>query len=412
MHCSDKTTKNNDKDMDKALHQHEFDMNLVEQTATPFYYYDMDILNETLQEIQRQTEGHPFRVHYAVKANGNPHILSEIAKHGLGADLVSGGEVKAAIEAGFDPREMTFSGVGKTDWEIRLGIENSIGCFNVESIPELEVINQLAGEMGMKANIAFRVNPDIDAHTHKYITTGTADNKFGIGIEALEQTIKHALALPHIHLRGLHFHIGSQITTMQPYVMLCDTINDLQDYYDQRGTHFEMINVGGGLGIDYMEPDTHAVPDFEQYFGTFKQHLRLRPGQQLHFELGRAIVGGCGSLISRVVFVKESRNKKFLILDAGMTDLIRPALYEAHHEVQNLTAGDNAATETYEVVGPVCESSDVFAHDCPLPVSRRGDLIAIRSAGAYGESMASHYNMRALPASVFASKKCYKIFHI
>ena len=388
--------------MDKELNHHGFDMNIVEETATPFYYYDLDILHATLAEISRQIDGYPYKVHYAVKANGNPHILKTIAKHGLGADLVSGGEVKAALEAGFDPGAgMTFSGVGKTDWEIKLGIEKGIGCFNVESIPELDVINQLAGEVGKRANIAFRVNPDIDAHTHKYITTGTADNKFGIGIEALDQVITHALDLPHIHLCGLHFHIGSQITTMEPYAMLCERINGLQDEYNERGIHFEMINVGGGLGIDYGEPDKHPLPDFEQYFGTFKRHLNLRPNQQLHFELGRSIVGGCGSLISRVVFVKESRNKKFVILDAGMTDLIRPALYEAHHEIQNLTAEADAAMETYDVVGPVCESSDVFAHDCLLPTTRRGDLIAIRSAGAYGESMASRYNLRALPSSVF-----------
>ena len=391
--------------MDKALLEHGFVNDIVEQTATPFYYYDMDVLQATLAEVNRQTAGHPFKVHYAVKANGNPHILKDIASHGLGADLVSGGEIQAALAAGFAPQEMTFSGVGKTDWEIKLGIENGIGCFNVESIPELEVINQLAGEMGKKANIAFRINPDIDAHTHKYITTGTADNKFGIGIEVLEDAIKHALALPNIHLKGLHFHIGSQITTMQPYVMLCETINRLLEYYDKQGIHFETINVGGGLGIDYTEPDAHPLPDFEHYFGTFKQHLNLRPNQLLHFELGRSIVGGCGSLIARVVYVKENRNKKFIILDAGMTELIRPALYEAHHEIQNLTASGQEPRETYDVVGPVCESSDVFAHNCILPVTQRGDLIAIRSAGAYGESMSSRYNMRALPASVFAGGK-------
>ena len=389
----------------RALNNHRFVQNLAEKTPTPFYYYDMDILHETLAEVNRQIDGHPFKVHYAVKANGNPHILKTIASHGLGADLVSGGEINAAIEAGFDPREMTFSGVGKTDWEIRLGIEKGIGCFNVESVPELEVIDQLACDMCKKANIAFRVNPDIDAHTHKYITTGTADNKFGISLEALEQVISHAMTLQHICLRGLHFHIGSQITTMQPFVMLCETINKLLDYYGQRGISLEMINVGGGLGINYNDPDTHPIPDFEDYFNTFKQHLRLKPNQQLHFELGRSIVGGCGTLVSHVVFVKESRNKKFIILDAGMTDLIRPALYEAHHEIQNLTAADTAQRETYDVVGPVCESSDVFAHDCILPTTRRGDLIAIRSAGAYGESMSSRYNMRPLPSSVFSGKE-------
>ena len=387
---------------DKASREFGIDMNLVENTSTPFYYYDMNLLHKTIQEIYRQTHGFPFKIHYAVKANGNTRIITEIARLGLGADLVSGGEMEAALNAGFKPQDMAFSGVGKTDREIRLGIEHGIDCFNVESLPELEVIDQLAGEMGRRANIAFRVNPDIDAHTHKYITTGTADNKFGIGIEVLDSAIKRALALPNINLRGLHFHIGSQITSMAPYEMLCDTINRLLDDYEHQGIHFEIINVGGGLGIDYGDPDRDAIPDFKSYFDTFKSRLRYRPNQLIHFELGRSIVGGCGSLIAHVVFVKESRNKKFVILDAGMTDLIRPALYNAHHEIQNLTASDRESLETYDVVGPICESSDVFCYDCTLPVTRRGDIIAIRSAGAYGESMSSHYNMRQPPISVFA----------
>ena len=380
-------------------------MEILQLTTTPFYYYDLDVLRTTLAEIRRLTADGPYSVHYAVKANGNPRIISEIAQAGLGADLVSGHEIEAALAAGIPASEMTYSGVGKTDWEIRTGISHDIGCFNVESVPELEVINAIAGEMDATARVAIRVNPDIDAHTHKYITTGTADNKFGITIEALDQVIRHALALPHVNLRGLHFHIGSQITEMQPYVMLCETVNRLIDRYDAQGIHFEIINVGGGLGIDYMDPDAHPLPNLEEYFGTFKRLLKLRPNQLLHFELGRAIVGECGSLISHVVFVKETRNKKFIILDAGMTDLIRPALYEARHKVQNLTAAGSDEQETYDVVGPVCESSDVFAHDCLLPVTRRGDLIAIRSAGAYGESMSSRYNMRPLPSSMFAGGK-------
>ena len=390
--------------MGNTSNRHGFDMDILEQNHTPFYYYDLDVLRSTLDEIQLQTAGHPYKVHFAVKSNGNPHILNEVSRHGLGADLVSGGELKAAIAAGFKPQDMNFSGVGKTDWEILLGLEHGIGCFNVESAQELDIINQLAGESGKQANIAIRVNPDIDAHTHKYITTGTADNKFGINIEVLEQVINQARNLSNIKLRGLHFHIGSQITLMQPYVMLCETINDLISHYEQLGISFDIINVGGGLGIDYNDPEHHLIPDFKQYFNTFKQHLKLRPGQELHFELGRAIVGQCGSLITRVVFVKESRNKKFAILDAGMTDLIRPALYEAHHKIQNLTATDQQQ-DTYDLVGPVCESSDVFARDYLLPVTRRGDIIAIRSAGAYGQSMASTYNMRSLPGNVFHCSK-------
>ena len=384
-----------------ASNHHGLAMELIEPTPTPFYYYDMVLLEQTIQAIKNETEGFPFVIHYAIKANGNPHILSAIAKHGMGADLVSGHEIEASIQAGFSPRMMTFSGVGKTDWEIQLGLRQEIGCFNVESIPEVNVINELASQMHTTAHIAFRVNPDIDAHTHKYITTGTADNKFGIGIESLEQVIGHARQLKHIHIKGLHFHIGSQITQMQPFAMLCDTINELQEHYRKRGITFEMINVGGGLGIDYDAPDLHPIPDFKAYFDQFKQRLHLYPGQQVHFELGRSIVGGCGSLISRVVFVKENRGKKFIILDAGMTELIRPALYQARHAIHNLTADPGQGVDSYDVVGPVCESSDTFDRDCRLPITCRGDIIAIRSAGAYGESMASRYNMRSLPSSVF-----------
>ena len=372
----------------------------AKQMRTPFYFYDMELLRKTLETINQLTADRRFKVHYAIKANGNPQIISEIAKYGIGADLVSGGEINAAAKAGFAPANMNFSGVGKTDWEIRTGLEYGIGCFNVESVPELEVINEIAGEMEKTARVAIRVNPDIDAHTHHYVTTGTADNKFGINIDILDQVIEQTLNLPHLHLSGLHFHIGSQITDMQPYSMLCETVNRLIDEYEQRGIHFEIINVGGGLGIDYHHPDEHPLPELETYFNIFKENLHLRPNQELHFELGRAIVASCGSLISRVVYVKENRNKQFVILDAGMNDLIRPALYNAYHEVQNITSREQK-TEKYDVVGPVCESSDVFVHDHVMPLTRRGDLVAIRSAGAYCESMASTYNMRPIPPSFY-----------
>ncbi len=380
-----------------------FPASAMQAVPTPFYYYDMDLLHSTLDAINQQIEGYPYKVHYAIKANGNHRIISEIANAGIGADLVSGREIQAACNAGFNPQEMTYSGVGKTDWEIRLGLEKEIGCFNVESVPELEVINALAGEMGKTARVALRINPDIDAHTHKYITTGTAEDKFGIPLEDMESVVNQATELPHIELLGLHFHIGSQITSMRPYVMLCETVNHIQEHFEQQGIRFKMINMGGGLGVDYSAPDDHPIPDFKQYFDIFKQHLHPRPGQQFHFELGRSIVCQCGSLICRTIFIKENRNKKFAIVDAGMTDLIRPALYQAHHEIQNLTSADTAI-DTYDIVGPVCESSDVFSRDCHLPITRRGDLIAIRSAGAYGESMSSTYNMRSLPQSIFSDR--------
>ena len=390
--------------MNNTKTNYQLPVTTLQRAETPTYYYDLELLQDTLNEINRQTSGFPYMVHYAVKANGNPRILSKIASSGIGADLVSGGEIKAALEAGFKPSDMNYSGVGKTDQEIRLGLEKGIGCFNVESQPELEVINTLAGELGKTAPVAIRVNPDIDAHTHKYITTGTSENKFGITLDELGSIVNQAKALPHINLKGLHFHIGSQITTMEPFVMLCETANKLIDTFEARGIHLDIINVGGGLGIDYQCPDDYPIADFKQYFDVFKQHLRLRANQQLHFELGRSIVGQCGSLISRVVFVKTNRNKKFVILDAGMNDFVRPALYNATHQVQNLTSQETAS-DTYDVVGPVCESSDVFARSCRLPITRRGDLIAIRSAGAYGEAMSSQYNMRPLPQSTFIVRR-------
>lgn len=371
-------------------------LNTLNQLPTPCYCYDLSLLRSTLNVIKEETKDYPFIVHYALKANANPKILEEIVHAGLGADLVSGNEVKAALNAGFDPGMMAYAGVGKNDWEIETGVAANIYCFNVESVPEMEVINQIAAHHSKTAGIAIRVNPNIDAHTHRYITTGTTENKFGIDIPVLDEVVDKALSLPHIHLRGLHFHIGSQITDMEPYRLLCEKINELLDHYEGRGITFEMIDVGGGLGIDYENPEEHTIAPFKDFFDVFKQNLNTRQGQKVHFELGRSIVAQCGALVSRVLFVKENSAKKFVILDAGMTDLIRPALYNANHKIVNLTS-QSASQASYDVVGPICESSDVFAHDLSLPLTKRGDLVAILSAGAYGESMASRYNMRDLP---------------
>lgn len=378
---------------------HSFPMELLKSVRTPFYYYDTQLLDQTL-DILRDMSNYPgFRVHYAIKANANPVILSHILNAGLGVDAVSGGEIQAALNAGFAPDKIVFAGVGKRDDEIELALNHGIECLNVESEAELEVIESIAAAMGVKAPVALRVNPNIDAHTHSYITTGLAENKFGISIEMLEAIVKRCVASSHIDLRGLHFHIGSQITQSDPFRMLCNVVNNLQDHYNAQGIYFPIINVGGGLGIDYDHPDTNPVPDFRTYFSMFHKHLRLRPGQELHFELGRSIVAQCGSLITKVLYVKQGLNKRFVIVDAGMTDLIRPALYQAHHTIQNLTSA-SGETAVYDVVGPICESSDVFGKDEQLPVTTRGDLLALRSAGAYGEIMASRYNCRELPASV------------
>lgn len=373
-----------------------FSADTFKKIATPYYYYDTQLLRKTLQTIKDCLGGKDnYHVHYAIKANANPKILRIISQYGFGADCVSGGEIKAALDAGFPASSIVYAGVGKSDWEIKLAIEKEIFCFNVESIAELEVIEELASEAGKTVNVAFRINPNIGAHTHANITTGLAENKFGIAMQDMEKVMDKAATMKHINVIGLHFHIGSQILDMGDFEALCNRINDIQDKLEQRNIHLENINVGGGLGINYDDPDREPIPGFKEYFDTYSTHLRLREGQQLHFELGRAVVAQCGSLITRVLYVKQGSYKQFAIVDAGMTDLIRPALYQALHKIQNLSSKD--ASETYDVVGPICESSDVFAKAIDLNKCHRGDIIAIRSAGAYGEIMASSYNCRPLP---------------
>ena len=379
----------------------DFPLDKFKQIPTPFYYYDMALLQDTLDEIRRCIAGFPFKVHYAVKANANATILEQIRRAGLGIDCVSGGELAAAISAGFAGNEIAFAGVGKTDKEIAAGIDSDIFCFNVESLPEMEVINEIAASKGKVARIAIRVNPNIDAHTHKYITTGLNENKFGINVPQLDDVVDAALAMQNVELIGLHFHIGSQIRETEPFIMLCEKANELLQHLEARGVKLSIINVGGGLGINYDDPDGDAIAGFDQYFGIFKQHLKLREGQELHFELGRAVVAQCGSLITRVTYVKTGIVKKFIIVDAGMSDLIRPALYQAHHKIENISA-TGTPTETYDVVGPICESSDCFGTDETLPITHRGDFIALRSAGAYGEIMASRYNCREFPAAIYS----------
>lgn len=373
------------------------------ELETPFYYYDMDVLEETLCTIKNFTASHPnYHVHYAIKANANPRIMQTIAQAGFGADCVSGGEVEAAHKAGFANTDIVFAGVGKSDREIITALNIGIHNFNVESLAELEVINELAKAMGKKAKVAFRINPNVDAHTHAKITTGLNENKFGIAMEDMVPAIREAQKMEAVEYIGLHFHIGSQILDLSVYVALCERINQLQDELEANGIQTSNINVGGGLGIDYDMPDTHPIPNFEEYFKIFTDNLKLRAGQQLHFELGRSIVAQCGSLIARTLYIKQGHTKRFVIVDAGFTELVRPAMYGSHHHTENLSATDKTRTTKYDVVGPICESSDVFSTDEMLPVTKRGDLIAFRSAGAYGEVMASTYNCRPLPQSYFS----------
>ena len=373
-----------------------FPIDKFKKIETPFYYYDCDLLRETLQAINKELKKYEnFIVHYAIKANANAKVLKVIQQTGMGADCVSGGEIQRCLDCGFPADKIVYAGVGKADWEINLGLDHDIFCFNVESVAELEVINELAAKKGKTANVCFRINPDVGAHTHEKITTGLAENKFGIAMQDMLPTILEANRMPNIHFIGLHFHIGSQLLEMTDFRHLCSRINEIQDGLEQENIKIKNINVGGGLGIDYDNPDNHPIPDFKSYFYTFARYLKLREGQKLHFELGRAVVGQMGSLITRTLYVKQGTAKQFAIVDAGMTDLIRPALYQASHKIENLSS--DGALHAYDVVGPICESSDVFAKGIELNTVHRGDLIAMRSAGAYGEIMASQYNCRKLP---------------
>jgi len=373
-----------------------FPIDKLQRLQTPFYYYDAELLRNTLRVINDEAHKHEgFCVHYAVKANANPKVLRHIREAGLGADCVSGGEIEAAIRAGFPSSKIVFAGVGKADWEINLGLDHDIFCFNVESIPELEVINELAIARGKTARVAFRLNPNVGAHTHANITTGLAENKFGIDMRDMLKVIEEARRMSNIRVVGLHFHIGSQILDMGDFEALCNRVNELQLELERHHIQIEHINVGGGLGIDYEHPNRVPLPDFRAYFDTYAKKLKLRPGQTLHFELGRAVVGQCGTLFTRALYIKVGSVKQFCIVDAGFTDLIRPALYQAYHKIENLSSDE--PKETYDVVGPICESTDVFAKQTDLNRCHRGDLIAIRSAGAYGEIMASQYNCRRLP---------------
>ena len=367
-----------------------FPLDKIQSLSTPFYYYDMELLNSTILAVKKQTEKHGYHMHYAFKANSNYRFLEAMQQAGFGADCVSGNEVQQAINAGFSPNTIAFAGVGKTDKEIKTGLENDIFSFNVESIQEIEVINDLASEMGKTARIALRINPNVDAKTHHYITTGIEENKFGINSWEFEDVIRCLEKSGNLKLTGLHFHIGSQIRDLDVFKGLCLRVNEIQQWFLNHQILPSHINLGGGLGIDYDNPD--ILPDFEAFFNIFPQFLELQANQQLHFELGRALVAQSGALISRVLFIKNGIKTNFVILDAGMTELIRPALYQSYHKIENLIS--KKQDEVYDVVGPICESSDCFGKAVQLPITQRGDLFAIRSTGAYGEVMSSQYNLR------------------
>lgn len=373
-----------------------------EAQQTPFYVYDRSVLRRTIERAQQEAAKRNYHVHYALKANAQPELLKEILATGLGADCVSGNEVQRAIECGFSGNQIVFAGVGKSDQEINYALDQDIFCFNCESLQELEVIDQLAGARNQVAKIALRINPNVDPNTHRYITTGLEENKFGINVWQLEAVLELLSTLKWVSLEGLHFHIGSQITDLSSFRNLCTRVNEIQRWFFDRQIVPNHINLGGGLGIDYDQPDAADDPDFANYFSIFERFLEPRPHQSIHFELGRALVGHCGTLISRVLYMKPGIKTDFVILDAGMTELIRPALYQAFHRIENLSQkGQPLAGKKYDVVGPICESSDCFGKAVELPVTKRGDWVAIRTAGAYGEVMASSYNLRPIVGAVW-----------
>jgi diaminopimelate decarboxylase len=368
---------------------------------TPFYFYDTSLLEKTIFALKNAAPS-SYHIHYALKANAHPTLLKIIKEAGFGADCVSGNEVKRAIECHFHPNNIVFAGVGKSDKEMNYALDHSIFCFNVESVQELNVLNQLAKNKNTKANIALRINPNVDAHTHKYITTGLEENKFGINPYEFDTVLNELKKLAHVNFAGLHFHIGSQIQNLTAFKNLCLRVNEINKWFIQKGYLTTHINLGGGLGINYQEPEAEAIVDFENYFQVFKQFLELMPQQEIHFELGRSIIAQCGSLINRVLYIKEGINTNFAILDGGMTELIRPALYQAYHKIENISKMSAPITKKYDVVGPICESSDCFGKAVELPETERGDLVAIRSAGAYGEVMSNRYNLRDGVVSVFS----------
>ena len=386
-----------------------FDINTIEKLesiATPFYFYDMNLFNRTIDVVAELAAQYNIKIHYAIKANVERRLLESISAKGFGADCVSGNEVLHAHSCGFPAKKIVFAGVGKTDKEIYNALQLGIEAFNCESLQEIYVINEMANRHGLKANVSIRINPDIDAHTHKYVTTGLYENKFGISQHEFSKLIEILKKSENINFYGLHFHIGSQITRVnEVYALECQRVNEIVAYFERQGLKVENINLGGGLGVDYDDPDENPIADFEAWFKTISENIERRDDQTIHVEPGRSLVAQCATLISRVLFVKSGETKNFLIMDAGMNDLIRPALYGAYHKIENLSAEQRTFFPThqaYEIVGPVCESSDVWGAGRLLPLSVRGDLMAIRSTGAYGQVMASRYNMKDLAPSVFS----------
>lgn len=367
---------------------------------TPFYAYDLGVLHNCIKACN-EAKPDNFHVHYAIKANTQEKVLSTLSANGFGADCVSYNEVKHALSNGFKADKIVFAGVGKTDAEILGALENEIYCFNVESVQELEVIAELAARKNTVAKVALRLNPNVKANTHKYITTGLNQNKFGIDKKDIPAAIEIILNSKQLQFEGIHFHIGSQITDLENFKQLCLRVNELFAYFVDQNLTPRIVNVGGGLGIDYLNPISEPFPDFQAFFNVYSQFLELPEEVEVHFELGRALVGNCGALITEVLYEKNNGGADFLIVDAGMTELMRPALYNAYHKIERLGNFEKGVEKQFTVAGPICESSDVFSKDCMLPPTKRGDRLVILSAGAYGEVMRSRYNLREEKSALF-----------
>ena len=375
----------------------------LREIETPFYLYDINLLRQTLESVMYESNKYNYKVHYAIKANNDDYLLSIIKEYGIGIDCASGNEVRKAIEMGFDPKSVVYAGVGKRDKEIRYAIEQGILAINCESIEELQVVNQLAGEMGKKADIGLRVNPDIDPKTNRCIDTGQADSKFGISYEEILSSVEHIRSLKNVLVIGMHIHIGSQIRELHVFENMCNKVNVIVDNLTKLGFEIEFVDVGGGLGVNYDMPENEPIPNFASVFAIIKQHLKVG-NREVHFEFGRSIVAQCGELITKVLYNKTTATgRRLVIVDGSMTELIRPALYGSYHNIENITSEADQRLK-YTIVGTACESTDVFDENVSLPLTKRGDLLTIKSAGAYGMSMASRYNQHDLPGAVYSDE--------
>jgi diaminopimelate decarboxylase len=373
---------------------------IARSVDTPCYVYSRRALTQAFESFEQAFAGQAHLLCYSVKANPNLAILNLFARLGAGFDIVSGGELARVLAAGGDPNRVVFSGVGKSVPEMRGALEAKILCFNVESQAELERLNQVAGEMGCKAPISLRVNPDVDPKTHPYISTGLKESKFGVEYGKAFDLYQRAAALPHLRVRGIDCHIGSQITEVSPFVAALEKILDLVDRLQAVGIAIEHLDLGGGVGIRYRD---ETPIEIAQYAQAVKSRMAGR-GLKLLLEPGRALVGNAAVLLTRVEYLKSGTSKSFAIVDAAMNDLMRPALYDAYHEILPV-APHTGEQRVYDIVGPVCESGDFLGKDRVLALAT-GDLLAIMSAGAYGMSMSSNYNSRPRVAEVMVDKAC------